>query len=285
MNDHEFIEICKKSSSMSEAARVINIPFTSFIRKAKRLECYSPNQGWSRGKVSVIDNRISSKYKSDEIFCENSQVSRSRIKKLLISLSLAEYVCGICNMDPIWNGKSLSLHIDHINGIRNDNRLENLRFLCPNCHSQTETYCTLNKDSKKISSFQIEDIIEIIQESKTLTSVIRKLGVLDTEVNRIRILKMMEQNSLSFPNDDSSSEDKEISKKHTKCERCSNIKPLNKCKYCPKCSSFLQRKVERPNLGDLVKDVQELGYSATGRKYGVSDNAIRKWLKIKEMNY
>lgn len=285
MNDHEFIEICKKSSSMSESARVINIPFTSFIRKAKRLECYSPNQGWSRGKVSVIDNRISSKYKSDEIFCENSQVSRSRIKKLLISLSLAEYVCGICNMDPIWNGKSLSLHIDHINGIRNDNRLENLRFLCPNCHSQTETYCTLNKDSKKISSFQIEDIIEIIQESKTLTSVIRKLGVLDTEVNRIRILKMMEQNSLSFPNDDSSSEDKEISKKHTKCERCSNIKPLNKCKYCPKCSSFLQRKVERPNLGDLVKDVQELGYSATGRKYGVSDNAIRKWLKIKEMNY
>lgn len=285
MNDHEFIEICKKSSSMSEAARVINIPFTSFIRKAKRLGCYSPNQGWSRGKVSVIDNRISSKYKSDEIFCENSQVSRSRIKKLLISLSLAEYVCGICNMDPIWNGKSLSLHIDHINGIRNDNRLENLRFLCPNCHSQTETYCTLNKDSKKISSFQIEDIIEIIKESKTLTSVIRKLGVLDTEVNRIRILKMMEQNFLSFPNDDFSSEDKEISKKHTKCERCSNIKPLNKCKYCPKCSSFLQRKVERPNLGDLVKDVQELGYSATGRKYGVSDNAIRKWLKIKEMNH
>lgn len=239
----------------------------------------------SRGKVSVIDNRISSKYKSEEIFCENSQVSRSRIKKLLISLSLAEYVCGICNMDPIWNGKSLSLHIDHINGIRNDNRLENLRFLCPNCHSQTETYCTLNKDSKKISSFQIEDIIEIIKESKTLTSVIRKLGVLDTEVNRIRILKMMEQNFLSFPNDDFSSEDKEISKKHTKCERCSNIKPLNKCKYCPKCSSFLQRKVERPNLGDLVKDVQELGYSATGRKYGVSDNAIRKWLKIKEMNH
>lgn len=285
MNDYEFIEICKKSSSMSEAARVINIPFTSFIRKAKRLGCYSPNQGWSRGKVSVIDNRISSKYKSEEIFCENSQVSRSRIKKLLISLSLAEYVCGICNMDPIWNGKSLSLHIDHINGIRNDNRLENLRFLCPNCHSQTETYCTLNKDSKKISSFQIEDIIEIIKESKTLTSVIRKLGVLDTEVNRIRILKMMEQNFLSFPNDDFSSEDKEISKKHTKCERCSNIKPLNKCKYCPKCSSFLQRKVERPNLGDLVKDVQELGYSATGRKYGVSDNAIRKWLKIKEMNH
>lgn len=42
MNDYEFIEICKKSSSMSEAARVINIPFTSFIRKAKRLGCYSP---------------------------------------------------------------------------------------------------------------------------------------------------------------------------------------------------------------------------------------------------
>ena len=42
----------------------------------------------------------------------------------------------------IWNDKKLSLQLDHINGDNSDNRLENLRFLCPNCHTQTETYCS-----------------------------------------------------------------------------------------------------------------------------------------------
>jgi len=48
--------------------------------------------------------------------------------------------CAICGITD-WLGQSLSLHLDHINGINNDNRLENLRLLCPNCHSQTDTYC------------------------------------------------------------------------------------------------------------------------------------------------
>lgn len=46
-----------------------------------------------------------------------------------------------------------------------------------------------------------------------------------------------------------------------------------------KCSSISQRKVERPSLESLLEDINKLGYSATGRKYGVSDNAIRKWIK------
>ena len=49
------------------------------------------------------------------------------------------YVCTICRINE-WQGQPLTLHLDHINGINNDNRFENLRLLCPNCHSQTETY-------------------------------------------------------------------------------------------------------------------------------------------------
>jgi hypothetical protein len=45
----------------------------------------------------------------------------------------------------VWNNKKLVLHIEHINGISNDNRIENLCFLCPNCHSQTDTYGGRNK--------------------------------------------------------------------------------------------------------------------------------------------
>jgi len=50
------------------------------------------------------------------------------------------YQCAICELGAQWNGESLVLQIDHINGLRYDNRAENLRFLCPNCHSQTENF-------------------------------------------------------------------------------------------------------------------------------------------------
>ena len=65
--------------------------------------------------------------------------SRRNIKVRLLSAGLLENRCQDCGLSE-WLGKPLTVQIDHINGIRNDHRLENLRMLCPNCHSQTETY-------------------------------------------------------------------------------------------------------------------------------------------------
>jgi hypothetical protein len=65
--------------------------------------------------------------------------SRYNIKHRLIRAGLLENRCQECNLTE-WRGKPLMAHIDHINGIKDDHRLENLRMLCPNCHSQTETY-------------------------------------------------------------------------------------------------------------------------------------------------
>lgn len=66
------------------------------------------------------------------------------LKKRLLAEGLLEERCAECGISE-WNGRPLSLHLDHINGDRRDQRLENLRFLCPNCHSQTETYCGRNQ--------------------------------------------------------------------------------------------------------------------------------------------
>ena len=75
-----------------------------------------------------------------EILVENSNYNRFNLKKRLIKQKLLLEVCSSCGLGNVWNGKAISLQLDHINGISNDNRLENLRILCPNCHSQTDNF-------------------------------------------------------------------------------------------------------------------------------------------------
>lgn len=57
--------------------------------------------------------------------------------------------CSICSMEATWNGRPLTFHLDHVDGDRSNNKIENNRLLCPNCHSQTDTYCGKNKASFK----------------------------------------------------------------------------------------------------------------------------------------
>lgn len=86
----------------------------------------------------------------DEIvFIKNSTYSnRTALKKRLYKMGFKEE-CSECGTGNEWNGKPITLQLDHINGVHNDNRLENLRIICPNCHSQTETFAGRTKGSVK----------------------------------------------------------------------------------------------------------------------------------------
>jgi len=71
------------------------------------------------------------------------------LKHRLIKELKWEHICKICNLKE-WNSKPIHLEIDHINGIHNDNRIENLQFICPNCHAQTDTYKGKNIKNKGV---------------------------------------------------------------------------------------------------------------------------------------
>lgn len=84
-------------------------------------------------------------------FTADSQTARASIKRKIIKNKLIPYRCLSCGLSDRWNGQPLSLQLEHINGINNDNRLENLAFICPNCHSQTSTYAGKNKNPSRLT--------------------------------------------------------------------------------------------------------------------------------------
>ena len=110
---------------------------------------------WSRGKTAETDEnvaRITRKitvYTDDEVFSEKSVVKNREVRKRLLKTG-RKYACAVetCILfnveNPEWNGRSLTLHLDHINGKKHDNRILNLRFICPNCHQQTTTWGNKN---------------------------------------------------------------------------------------------------------------------------------------------
>lgn len=81
--------------------------------------------------------------RSIEELLADPYANRGNIKRRLLAEGLLSYRCYICSTDT-WQGANLSLQLDHINGVSDDHRIENLRLLCPNCHSQTENYCGRN---------------------------------------------------------------------------------------------------------------------------------------------
>lgn len=110
------------------------------IRKLGLNTGHFTGKAWLKGKSHRYNRRIP----LDKILCQNSRYNRVSLKKRLLEANLLENKCYECGMPPIWNFKPLVLRLDHINGVSNDNRIENLRLICPACDSQSETYCGRN---------------------------------------------------------------------------------------------------------------------------------------------
>ncbi len=136
-SDEKIIEAIKNNDTMAKAAVECGIHFNTFKRRAEKLGVYDPNQGRkgiSRGPYH--EKRIPTK---EILEGKHPYFQSYKLKLRLLEEKILEYFCSVCKIDQ-YQGKFIALELDHINGNRRDHRLENLRLLCPNCHSQTPTF-------------------------------------------------------------------------------------------------------------------------------------------------
>ena len=130
--EEEFVRFFKETPHLGKCAAHFKVPLIEAYRCAHKLGLKSQSRG---GKKVPLDEILKG---------EHPYYQTGKLKRQLLQANVFPYECDKCAISD-WNGLPLSLHLDHINGDSSDHRLGNLRFLCPNCHSQTETYCGKNK--------------------------------------------------------------------------------------------------------------------------------------------
>ncbi|WP_354698656.1 HNH endonuclease [Paraconexibacter sp. AEG42_29] len=163
----------------------------------------------------------------EEILATGRPFSRRSLKARLFEEGYKTRACELCGQGELWRGKSIALILDHVNGVPDDNRLANLRIVCPNCAATLETHCGRNARAPE-----------------------------------------------------------------RPCAWCGDpMRAPSRQRYCSRrCAGRARsgagrpatRKVERPPLAQIVAEVDADGWERVGRRYGVSGNAVRKWVRAYE---
>ena len=192
LTDQEFIDLVKSSLNTSEV--LFKLGYTTignswgYSQIKQRMQELSLTGKDFRKRLAILEINEQNKINPEELFCENSKHPRSVLRRTIITNKLIPYTCAICGITE-WQGKNLSLELDHINGINNDNRLENLRFLCPNCHSQTVTYGSKNQkiteNNYEITSELRDSVISKYLELKNQKKVAEELQIKQKVVKEI----------------------------------------------------------------------------------------------------
>ena len=149
-------ELCKDSYSYAEVLRKAGRKQGGGTQATlrKKIEEFGidishfTGQRW-QDSPNQKDNKVSREtYRLDEVFVQNSPVTQKVLRGYVERHNIIEYKCQTCGCNGNWQNGIISLELDHINGDNTDNRIENLRYLCPNCHALTETYRGRNKALK-----------------------------------------------------------------------------------------------------------------------------------------
>jgi len=265
-----------KNISMTQAAKIIGIPMTSFKRICKTYDIYDPRinlNAIANRKIQIKRKNINREKIIDIIVGKrNPHIPSNTLKTKLLKYELIDPVCSKCGNTGTWNGEQLVLQLDHIDGNSRNNLKENLRLLCPNCHSQTKTYCRSVYSPNRVKYDELEKIVKE-HNPKTMNELLGLLGVTSAKLNyRTVNKKLIEQNIKT-----------RFKQRCLKCDKPITGKGVTG--YCNKCSRVVQHKVEHPSKHELQGLIQMQSVLSIAKQYGVSDNAVRKWLKSYDLPY
>ena len=132
-------EAITSGKTMGGAAKVLNVDWRTFKRVAETFGLYDGNENRGGTKFELLDI----------LDGKHPQYPTSKLSKRLVKEGLKKYECEACGIAE-WNGKSISLELNHKDGNNANHSLINLELLCPNCHSQTDTYRSKNLVAKKL---------------------------------------------------------------------------------------------------------------------------------------
>jgi hypothetical protein len=175
-----------------------------------------------------------------EVLVAGSTYGRQHVKRRLLAEGLKEPRCELCGQDETWRGRPMSMILDHINGVRDDHRLENLRMVCPNCAATLDTHCGRRNRIERARRPCLHCGKEFVPSYARQRYCSRPCGV---RWDRSTCGTRAGRRGVPAPD---------------------------------------SRKVKRPPHPQLIEEVESTSYLAVARRYGVSDNAVRKWVRFYE---
>jgi hypothetical protein len=218
------------SKSYSEALRRLGMRAAGgnhrTIRKYAEQIWHIPTDHFDPHAAQRVQLRQRSVRPLSDYLTEHSTYSRGALKRRLFKEGLKPRRCELCGVGEEWNGRTMALVLDHVNGVHDDNRLENLQIVCPNCAATLDTHCGRNKPRSCLGCGRV---FRPAQPDRRYCSL-----------------------------------------------HCWHASPAARATL----DDPARRKVTRPSCAQLRADLRELGsWVAVGAKYGVSDNAVRKWVR------
>lgn len=250
------------SKSMAAVLRIVNLDYNggniSWLKN--KISKLSLDISHFTGAAHALGKSLPSFYKyelSSLLVKDSAYVYNTRFKDRLIKENILEERCAVCSATH-WNNAPLALQLDHINGVNNDNRVENLRLLCPNCHSQTPTFAgrNINKNLNDLGPTLVEPL-KIARQPST---------------------KTISAKPIKPPKP----------KQSSNCLECQVPLKDSKSGYCMKCKNRHtptqhHDKIAWPSKEDLEKLIWEKSAVQLSKELGVSDKAIEKRCKKLEI--